>query len=297
MIKWTDELLREEALKYDTRNSFSKNNRSAYYTSIKRGILDDICSHMSNRFYWTEDILREEALKYNTRIEFNRGNDKAYRASIKMGILDDICKHMLRLGNLYKRFVYIIEFEDKSVYIGLTSNLDRRKLEHISNSSNRNINELISNNFEFTFNSDNVLYSAEDAIELECFLVNEYKERGYNVLNIAKAGGLGGNNIKWTKELLIKEALRYDTKIKFYKNSRGAYDSASRLCILDEICKHMSAKFIKWTPDMLREEALKHKTRKDFLKNGRGAYIASKRRGILDDVCSHMTYLKRNIQK
>lgn len=33
-MKWTDELLREEALKYDTRIYFQK------------GILDEVCSHM-----------------------------------------------------------------------------------------------------------------------------------------------------------------------------------------------------------------------------------------------------------
>ena len=65
-------------------------------------------------------------------------------------------------------------------------------------------------------------------------------------------------------------------------------DSASKIGILDEICKHMSSKFIKWTPDILREEALKHNTRGSFLKNGKGAYMASKRRGILDEICTHM---------
>jgi predicted GIY-YIG superfamily endonuclease len=292
MVKWTNELLREEALKYTTRGSFSKNNSSAYYTSIKRGILEEICSHMNNRFYWTEDMIREEALKYNTRIEFNRGNDKAYRASIKMGILDDVCKHMIRLGNLYKRYIYIIEFENSNVYIGLTGNLERRKNEHISNSSNINVRKLISSNIKFKFNSDNILYSVDDAIKFEGFLINQYKERGYNVLNIAKSGGLGGNNIKWTKEILIEEALKYDRKISFYKNNRGAYYSASKMGILDDICKHMSVSFIKWTVDLIKEEALKHKTRSSFLKSGKGGYHAAKRRSILDDVCSHMLYEK-----
>lgn len=36
MRKWKNELLKEEALKYDTRSSFVKNNASAYYTSIKK---------------------------------------------------------------------------------------------------------------------------------------------------------------------------------------------------------------------------------------------------------------------
>jgi hypothetical protein len=70
--KWTYELLKEEALKYETRSSFVKNNKSAYYTSIKRGILDEICDHMRIRFYWKKEVLIKEALKYNSRIEFSK---------------------------------------------------------------------------------------------------------------------------------------------------------------------------------------------------------------------------------
>jgi hypothetical protein len=36
------------------------------------------------------------------------------------------------------------------------------------------------------------LYSASDAIEIECSLIDEYRNNGFNVLNIVKGGGLGG---------------------------------------------------------------------------------------------------------
>ena len=48
-IKWTDEMLREEALKYDSRTEFSKANRSAYSIAAKRGIIDALCQHMERR--------------------------------------------------------------------------------------------------------------------------------------------------------------------------------------------------------------------------------------------------------
>jgi hypothetical protein len=105
-------------------------------------------------------------------------------------------------------------------------------------------------------------------------------------LNISKGGELGGGNLKWTEELLKKEALKYNKRSDFKKYSRGAYESAREKKILDYICLHMK---IKWTEKLLIEESLKHKSRYEFLKNGRGAYMASKRRGILDKVCSHMS--------
>ena len=107
-------------------------------------------------------------------------------------------------------------------------------------------------------------------------------------MNISKGGELGGNNLKWTEELLRKEALLYNKRSDFKRNSRGAYEAARENKILDYICSHMK---IKWTEELLKKEALKYKSRYEFLKNGKGAYIASKRRGILDDVCSHMIWL------
>ncbi|MEZ5903554.1 MAG: hypothetical protein R3D88_09700, partial [Alphaproteobacteria bacterium] len=47
--KWTDENLRLEALKYNTRTEFSKYSKAAYMTAWKKGILDEICSHMKTK--------------------------------------------------------------------------------------------------------------------------------------------------------------------------------------------------------------------------------------------------------
>ena len=44
-VKWSDEMLRKEALKYNTRGSFQKGSK-AYQAALRRGLLDDICSHM-----------------------------------------------------------------------------------------------------------------------------------------------------------------------------------------------------------------------------------------------------------
>ena len=46
-IKWTYDILREEALKYDTRSKFKSSKNSAYQAAQSRGILNEICEHMS----------------------------------------------------------------------------------------------------------------------------------------------------------------------------------------------------------------------------------------------------------
>lgn len=290
-IKWTYELLKEEALKYNTRSDFSKGSTNAYRVSLNRNILDSICLHMNNKYVsWTDDMLKDEALKYNTRIDFIKGSTSAYYLSLNRGILDSICSHMIRLGDIYNRFIYTIEFENNSMYIGLTNNLERRNLEHINNSSNKYIKEFINKNILYTFNSDNILYSTSEAIEIECSLIEKFKNNGYNVLNISKGGGLGKSN-KWSVETLRKEALKYKTIKEFIKSNINAYNSAIRKGILDDICSHMIKLRTKWTNDMLKNEALKYNTRTSFQK-GSNAYQIAYKMGILDDICTHMKNIK-----
>lgn len=92
---------------------------------------------------------------------------------------------------------------------------------------------------KFTFSSDNILYEINDAIEKEKKLIGEYRDKRFNVLNISKGGELGGNNLKWTEELLKKEALKYKSRYEFLKNGKGAYIASKRRGILDDVCSHM----------------------------------------------------------
>lgn len=242
------------------------------------------------RTKWTYEMLSNEALKYNTRVDFKKGSPKAYDASRSRKILDNVCSHMIRLGNLYKRYIYTIEFENNSVYIGLTYNLEKRKSEHMLKSSNKYVKELIKDNISFSFSSDNILYSVDNVSEIELNLIKKYEKSGYNVLNIAKGGGLGARSIKWTNEVIKKEALKYNTRSDFEKHNKTAYNAAHSRGIFDDVCSHMTIKLIKWTEEMLKEEALKYNNRSDFQSGNSGAYKSAIRKGILNDVCSHMIY-------
>jgi hypothetical protein len=91
---WTDEKLAAEASKYATRAAFKQSSSGAYDAAWKRGILDEICSHMETvQQSWTDELLAAEASKYSTRSDFSRGSS-AYTTAQKRGILDEICSHM-----------------------------------------------------------------------------------------------------------------------------------------------------------------------------------------------------------
>jgi hypothetical protein len=98
--KWTDSMLQKEALKYKTRKEFRKNSPAACLVAGRRGILDQICSHMKYiRTYWTDEMLMEVALKYNEKTEFARKESAAYSTAYRRGILNKICAHMKTCAN------------------------------------------------------------------------------------------------------------------------------------------------------------------------------------------------------
>lgn len=100
-FKWTLEMLQAKANKYTTRGALKEGDPVAYGVAWKRGLLDQICSHMplaSNKAY-TDEELHLEALKYTKRNVFCEKNNGAYQVACKRGklFLDTICNHMEEL--------------------------------------------------------------------------------------------------------------------------------------------------------------------------------------------------------
>lgn len=98
-----------------------------------------------------------------------------------------------------------------------------------------------------------------------------------------------GSKIKrWTRETAQIEALKYNTRGKFYSGNLSAYRFANRHGFLDDMCSHMEAVFTYWTEESILVESLKYQTRVDFQKKSSKAYNAALRQGLMEKVCSHM---------
>ena len=190
-------------------------------------------------------------------------------------------------NDINKRCIYVYIFSDNHVYIGLTYNLKIRKLTHKNEKSQVckyiKISGLIPEIKQLT---DYIDY--RDAKKLEEEYINYYKSKKYEVLNKAKAGALGGNTIKWTKENCCQEALKYASKKDFIKNSTTAYNTSCRKGWLNEICSHMTQKITK---EQCIEESQKYSYIRDFFKNSKSAYYYAKNNNIFDEICSHMKRL------
>jgi predicted GIY-YIG superfamily endonuclease len=287
---WTEENLRIEAKKYQTKTDFLKYSNSAYQSANRKGnnFLDDITSHMKKLTWWDEEKLKIESLKYNTRKEFKEKAGGAYMAAINLGILDQVTSHMEILGNSHNRMIYSFEFPDKHVYVGLTFNPTKRVAEHKLSPKSA-----VNKHIETSGLKPNIKYltgfiDKNDAIKKEAEFLQSYLDKGWKSLNRAKTGGLGGNYLKWTDEAIRLEASKYNKFSDFKRLNPSAYRAAIKMGedFINQITSHM---FIHpphkyYTDEELSNIAKKYENLKDFINYDYSAYRASLKRGIYKDI-------------
>lgn len=294
--KWTYKALETSANKYNSVKDWRTEEPSAYATACARKLLPKLTKHMSKIIvhgYWTKEKVLASAKKFETIVSWVTNESSAYGAARKNGWLKEATKHMRPVGNKKIRCVYSIKVKGKKIiYIGLTGDIKRRMRDHFRD--NPKIIDLVN---KFGVKSliqkqltDYIL--ADKAIKIERKLVSEYRNQNYKVLNIAKAGSLGGTTIKWTKKKIIFEAKKYKTIAEWLKNDVLSYKAAWSMGILKEATKHMERLWEKkWTDEKIIEAALKHKTFKLWLQKDKNSYAAAQKRNLLNDprITEHLT--------
>ncbi len=297
---WTKETCKLEALKYTSRKDFGINSKGAYIFSGRRGWRDEICEHMkSDIIYWNFDLVKKEAYKYRTRGEFARECGSGYGYATKNGLLDKICKHMIEQGNLFNRMIYSYEFSDKFVYVGLTYNQEKRRSEHLNDDRGPVAKHIEKTGLRPRYKQLSDFIIVKEAKKNEQKFIEKYRKEGWKILNSSKAGALGGNARKWTKEECIKVAKLYNRRIDFHNSTKHytAYSAATKNGWTQEVCKHMPLLKNYWNKKNCLAEARKYKRRSDFMRKSGGAYNYAKLHGFLEDACSHMRVILKSWTK
>lgn len=298
-MKWTKERCFEIALTCNTRKELSEKSRTCYTTSHKNGWLEEICAHMktvprAKPNHWTKENCRKEAEKYETRSQFEKGCLGAYTKARRNDWLDEICTHMFfrQRGITGKKKVYTLRWEaEKMIYIGITNNPKRRINDHLKESSNTKVNELIASGKHPEIDIISSWIDINEISEVEQKTIESFRGLGWGILNIVKGGALGGTTVKWTKEKCFEQARKYDTRGTFEENESGCYKASLRLGIYDEVCGHMD--FVKqpngyWTKERCKTESLKYKSRTEFSNKCGSAYNMCLKNEWLDEICGHM---------
>jgi predicted GIY-YIG superfamily endonuclease len=241
--------------------------------------------------YWTFDTCKEEALKYNSRGEFKKKSMGCWDKSRKKGWLNSICTHMITIGNRYKKCIYVYEFSDNYAYVGLTYNINKRNGEHLSENDSPVFKHIQETNLTPILKQLTEYIDVEESIKLEETYLQEYKNNGWDILNIAKTGSIGGGIIKWNYDNCFEEALKYESRSDFKNGSIGAYESCLRNDWINIVCSHMISKQKQsgyWTFETCKEEALKYDSKSEFRKSASNCWNISRINMWLDDICKHM---------
>ena len=135
-IKWTFEKAKEAAKKCKTRTEFKTKYVQAYAILRKGGVLDEACLHMPKVNYhpnkWTKEKCIEIAKNYTTVKDLSKDYCGMYQLIRRRKWFNEVCPHLKYTGSYVKRMIYAYEFEDKTVYVGLTCDLKRRHEEHLT---------------------------------------------------------------------------------------------------------------------------------------------------------------------
>lgn len=249
---------------------------------------------MKRKIYWTKERCYRESLKYKTKQDFKLKAAGAYTAARRNNWLEEIWANFKPIGNLYKRCIYVYEFPDKSVYVGLTYSLNSRDKRHVRN--HKNNKSLVFKHIKKTklkplLKKITDYVDVVEASKLEGEIIESYKNKGWDILNKKKAGSLGGNVFIWTKSNCINIAKKCKSRNEFLKKYHGAYCSAKKYGWLNEIYKYL--KPINkpkgyWTKKRCKMVSKKCKMKEEFRKKYSSAYTISIKNGWFKEICSHM---------
>lgn len=127
--------------------------------------------------------------------------------------------------------VYIKEFEDGSVYIGITNNFNARMSQHKHN-ANKGMNLPLYNKMNKYKHETSILIesdSYEEILKMEAIVIKNFRDLGYEVLNLTDGGeGVLGYSYERTDEhrkklsnTLKGRVVSDETKAKLSKSLKG----------------------------------------------------------------------------
>ena len=248
---------------------------------------------------WKREVLQQIASGYQTKRDFRANNRNAYEFAYRHGFLISICTHMIQVGNKHNRCVYCYEFPNKSVYVGITYDFQRRKSDRESKPDDTVTRYINKTGLQPVHLQLTDYISVEIAQKLEGEYVQKYRDNGWHVLNIAKTGGIGGDILYWTYEKCIEESQKYKRRSDFNLHSKGAYDACRRNGWIKDVYKHMKEYLSKpsgyWTKERCITEAQKYSTLKEFRNNSSGAYGRVCREKWLTEIHQYLKPIKNKI--
>lgn len=202
--KWTEQTVREDALKYSKISHWRSNSPSAYQIAYRLGILSSLTHFdrtvVSHNLFWTKDRILIEARKFKTRMEWNKQSNSSYCAAHKLKIIDLASLHMPKHVRKVRFDHYNFKWTKEATIIEAKKFKTRLEWQRKSSGS----------------------YDAALRMSIieECALH----------MPLIK---------KWTFDDINKEAVKYSSKKEWSNNSPLSYNAACKRKIINEFSSHM----------------------------------------------------------
>jgi predicted GIY-YIG superfamily endonuclease len=204
---WTKYEIHKLALHCKSRSEFRKRYRNAYHAAHRKGVMVEVCSHMSkitkykkhSDGYWTKEAVHAAAKKYSSRAEFIAEMNSAYQKALKQNWLKEVCSHMKSAK--HKSGFWTKERAFKKALMCKT------RIEFIK--------------------KQKLAYSAA---QRHGWLDDICKHMTRTIMPPNY----------WTKAIIQPIANNFETRAEFYRGHKNAYAAAHRNQWLDEVCLHMN---------------------------------------------------------
>ncbi|MBR5963584.1 MAG: hypothetical protein IK000_05485 [Bacteroidaceae bacterium] len=295
-LPYTYEECYKIAKQYKILSDFIKYDNGAYRRSRINKWLDDYIWLQKRKpnGWWTKERCAQESKKYKNRREFGDKCETAYKKALEKGWLDDFT--WLKDARInYDRdkidCIYAYEFTDfNSVYIGRTL-MKRTKIrdsEHVY--VDKDSVHLFAKRNRIQIPRMKILenkLTLKEGKEREGFWLEQYRNKGWSILNRAKTGSLGSLfNRKWTESTCLEEAKKYETIKEYRRTNESCYNVAKRNGWLKNYTwlKETRKPNGYWNSyDICHNAAKECKTRSEFAIKYDGAYRKARENNWLDD--------------
>lgn len=268
------------------------------YSAIrKRNIQDIAMSHIiSLNPKRTLEEVTKEAEKYEFRVDFQKKSNWAYLWARKHGVIDEVCKHMRHKGNLKKRCIYAVTFEDGYAYVGLTCNTKERWQRHMNKCEQNQspvYQHAVASNLQPNFSQLTDYLPEKEAKEKETYYIRVYSLH-WKLLNGSKGGELGTCSYKWTKKAVFERVNKCVSYSEFRKKYPEAYSFALKRKWNKEIELILPKERTTWPEEKIRLRFAECKTVHEVREKYPSACNAAKAMGIFEELCSK---LKRDVNQ
>jgi predicted GIY-YIG superfamily endonuclease len=285
------ENIRIDALKYQTRSEWKRNNDTAHRAASKNGWLDAACSHMKKyQPKWSYEKVLDAARNSANLKDFRSKYPGAYTAARVNNWVREVRLNYEIIGHRYNRCIYVIANHTlQQAYVGLTYKYDKRMQAHFGG-FHKATSAIVKHTDTYHLQLTEYL-PLEGAIQKEESWLNEYR-LNFEMLNTTKTGGLGGSHIVWDFEKTKEIALTCSTKSEFRIKNPSAYITALRNNWSDLICNHMPDRLLRKPVIGTLENAAKVaplcSSRTEFQEKYPSQYEVARKYNKLDELCSHM---------